>query len=140
MNPVFFNFKQLLLPPKKIFERNEEIGISGQICPLPVCLGLINQNVASTGSTNVIRYLEQTHTHTHTHTHTVTLNREEEEVYMKSTYRTSNAVTVFTVFCSKVGRIRFCLSLKISAHQGEFRLVVSEDKEQTERHTDILLF
>ena len=24
----------------KIFERNEEIGIGGQICPLPVCLGL----------------------------------------------------------------------------------------------------
>ena len=25
----------------KIFEKNEEIRIGGQICPLPVCLGLI---------------------------------------------------------------------------------------------------
>jgi len=25
----------------KIFERNEEIRIGGQICPQPVCLGLI---------------------------------------------------------------------------------------------------
>jgi len=24
----------------KIFEKNEEIRIGGQICPLPVCLGL----------------------------------------------------------------------------------------------------
>ena len=26
----------------KIFEKNEEIRIGGQICPLPVCLGLIH--------------------------------------------------------------------------------------------------
>ena len=35
----------------KIFEKNEEIRIGGQICPLPVCLGLRVAEI--TGSTDV---------------------------------------------------------------------------------------
>ena len=36
----------------KIFEKNEEIRIGGQICPLPVCLGL-------TGFSSKFNYKEQ---------------------------------------------------------------------------------
>ena len=35
---IYIKFRHMLRG--KIFERNEEIGIGGQICPLPVCLGL----------------------------------------------------------------------------------------------------
>ena len=40
---IYIKFRHMLRG--KIFERNEEIGIGGQICPLPVYLGLNTLNL-----------------------------------------------------------------------------------------------
>ena len=49
----------------KIFEKNEEIRIGGQICPLPVCLGLIpvpielvRKKISGRGGSVVVEYLD----------------------------------------------------------------------------------